>query len=245
MDTKVIIIIIIILLVIYFIVNKLIDYNIPMYCIYIPKREIDIKRLFNSYDMNVTFIKGIDKENIDVDELIKTNQITKWNDVNKGRIACHYSHLNVLKEFLQTSEKRCIIFEDDLSIDENLKLILKYKLNKIIKNTSIGVDLLYLGYCYQNCQNEIIVNKYMNKTNGALCRHAYMINRKAAKIILNETIHMYNNGDQMYKNLINNKQINSCVVNSNNILFRQNRLKYGSELNNNPNSPPICRETIY
>lgn len=212
-----------------------------MYCIYIPKREVDIKSLLNSYDMNVNFVKGIDKNTIDINKLIETNNITKWNNINKGRIACHYSHLNVLKKFLETNETRCIVFEDDLLITENFKIILKYKLNNIINNTPKKIDLLYLGYCYQDCYNDDIVNKYIKKTKGALCRHAYMINRKAANIIINNTNHMYNNGDQMYKDLVDNNYINSCVVNHEYILFKQNRIKYGSELNNNLNSPPICR----
>lgn len=239
-NNQILILIVFIFLIINYITNKLINYNILMYCIYIPKREVDIKSLLNSYDMKVNFIKGIDKRTINIDELIKTNNITYWDSVNKGRIACHYSHIDVLKKFLETNETRCIIFEDDLLITENFKIILKYKLKNIIKNTPKNIDLLYLGYCYQDCNNDIIVNKYMKKTNGALCRHAYMVNRKAAKIIINQTNHMYNNGDQMYKDLINNKQITSCVVNNSYILFKQNRSKYGSELNNNLISPPIC-----
>ena len=82
-----------------------------------------------------------------------------------------------------------------------------------------------------------LVNAYINKAYAPLCRHAYSINRKAAQIILDKTSIMYNNGDQMYKELIVNGYINGYLAKH--VLFKQNREEYGSELNNN-DSLPLC-----
>ena len=64
-----------------------------MYCIYIPKREVDIKSLLNSYDMKVNFIKGIDKRTINIDELI--NDFSSNPTSNSINSASEDSHLKI------------------------------------------------------------------------------------------------------------------------------------------------------
>lgn len=203
--------------------------DIPMYCIYIPEREKYIKNFFSQLNLQPNFIQGIDKNTIDIDKLIKNNKVKHWKNVNQGRIACHYSHLKVLKEFLNTDKERCIIFEDDLKTKYNT-----YKTINLLFDTLHNIpddcDILYLGYCWEKCNKITKYNNYVSMGNEPKCRHSYIVNRRAAQIILDKTSVMYNNGDNMYSNLIKNKKIKSYI--SNYFLFKQNRENLGSNLDN-------------
>ena len=204
--------------------------KIPMYCIYIPKREDSIKKVFKKLNLDVTFMKGIDKNTIDIDNLVKMNKIIPWGKENIGRIACHYSHLMVIKEFLKSGDERCIIFEDDLYCNYSKKKVSDI-LTKIFNNLPEDCDILYLGYCWEICKHMTKVNPYIMNASEPKCRHAYSINRRTAKILLDKTSIMYHNGDEMYSKLIKNGTLKAYLASV--VLFEQNRGYFGSELNNN------------
>ena len=230
----IVILIVLFILYCYFYTNDTL--SIPMYCIYIPKREQSIKNFFTNKNLNVTFVQGYDKLGVDIKELHKHKLILPWPYMNEGRVACHTSHLQVIKQFLDTDEDRCIIFEDDLQTKYDINE-LHNLLKQTIDNIPEDCDILYLGYCWERCNKITPVNPYINKAYAPLCRHAYCINRKAAQLIVDKTSIMYNNGDQMYKDLIINGSINGYLAKH--ILFEQNRGEYGSELGNN-DSLPLC-----
>lgn len=217
--------------------DREIDFSYPMYCIYMPERKDYINNFFNKYDLNVNMIKGVDKNTIDLESLLKKGSIKKWKKMNTGRVACHYSHLNILKKFLQTDEERCIIFEDDL-ISNYKKYQLIDNLNKLMNNLPIDCGIFYIGYCWENCDKTIRINEYYSESSFPLCRHAYSVNREAANKIINNTSIMYDNGDRMIANLIKNKKFKSYLSNYPN-LFNQNRENLGSFLGNGKNN--ICR----
>jgi GR25 family glycosyltransferase involved in LPS biosynthesis len=212
------------------IISKISQNNIPMYCIYIPSRETYIKNVFNNLGLQPNFIKGIDKNTIDVDKLIKENKIKYWNQVNTGRIACHYSHLSVLKQFLNTNKERCIIFEDDIKLKYSKYRTLKL-LKKILYNTPKDCDILYLGFCYEDCNMIQKYNDYVSVAYEPKCRHAYVVNRNGAKKILDKTSIMYDNGDKMMMYLIKKNVLKTYI--SNYSLFLQNRESLGTNLGNN------------
>ena len=173
------------LLLIVFIVYSNKSIKIPMYCIYIPKREASIKRLFENLDMDVNFIRGVDKNKINIRNLVNTEKIIPWGVENTGRIACHYSHLNVIKEFLKSGKDRCIIFEDDLYCDYSKNEVYDI-LTKTFNNLPSDCDILYLGYCWESCKHMSKVNPYILNAYSPRCRHAYSINRRAAKNIIRQ-----------------------------------------------------------
>lgn len=227
------IIIIFIIHLLYDITISKITYNIndiPMYCIYIPNREKYIKKLFRKLNLQPNFIQGIDKNIIDIDNLIKNKKVKKYKNVNQGRIACHYSHLKVLKDFLETDKERCIIFEDDLKTKYNTFNTVNL-LFDTLHNIPDDCDILYLGYCWEKCNKVKSINKYISYSFYPRCRHAYMVNRHGAKIIIDNTSVMYNSGDEMYADLIKNGKLKSCT--STYGLFIQNRENLGSNLDNN------------
>lgn len=196
--------------------DKIKKLNIPMYSIYIPKRENHIKNFFKKYELDVNFIPGIDKNTINVEDLIKKNKIKKWGEGTPGKIACHYSHLKVLKKFLDTSDERCVIFEDDLKSSYNISDLLETYYN-LLDNIPDDGDILYIGYCFT--KNIKKYNKYFSTAKRPICRHAYSVNRKAAEEIIKNTEYMTYNGDHLVANLCENGIIKAYLSNYN--IFEQ------------------------
>jgi len=213
-----------------------INFDYPMYCIYIPQRKEYIQDFFDKYDLNVNMIEGINKKDININYLLNNRLIKKWNRMNEGRIACHNSHLNVLREFLKTDNERCIIFEDDLKSDYSKKSLIKI-FNRLMNNLPPDCDMLYIGYCHENCNKTKEYNEYFTKAHSPVCRHAYSVNRKSAQLIIDHTSIMFNNGDEMVRQLIVNKYLKTYLSNYN--IFQQNRENMGSNLGNN-DSLPLC-----
>jgi len=233
------IIVVIIVCLVYFFMDRDIkqeNIDIPMYCIYIPKRKNYIKNFFDKYGLNVNYIKGIDKDTINIDDIIKKKLIKQWSSLNKGRIACHYSHLNVLQNFLDSGKERCIIFEDDIKSDYSKNDLLNI-LNNLINNIPTDCDILYIGYCFEICNKIQKYDKYFSIGYKPKCRHAYLVNRYSAKKIIDKTSIMYNNGDEMLSDMIKNGILKAYL--SNYHIFNQNRDELGSNLGNQ-DSMPYC-----
>ena len=234
------IIIIFIIYLLYDIITNNISENIndiPMYCIYIPEREKYIRNFFSQLNLQPNFIQGIDKNTIDVDKLIKNNKVKHWKNVNQGRIACHYSHLKALKEFLDTDKERCIIFEDDINTDYT-KINLLYIFNHLMYNLPKNTDLLYIGYCGEKCDKNTKYDQYYTLAYKPYCRHAYSVNRYSAQEIIDKTSMMYYNGDKMISDLIHDKTL-ICYL-SNYQIFTQNREEIKTVLGNKYMKLPLC-----
>tara|TARA_B110000285_G_scaffold186692_1_gene212157 strand:- start:882 stop:1679 length:798 start_codon:yes stop_codon:yes gene_type:complete len=196
--------------------QKIKNLEIPMYSIYIPKRENHIKNFFEKYKLDINFIQGVDKDTINVEDLIKKNKIKRWKEGTPGRIACHYSHLKVMKQFLNTPNERCVIFEDDLKSSYSVSDLLETYYN-LLNNIPKDCDILYIGYCFT--QNIKKYNKYFSTAKRPVCRHAYSVNRKAANEIIKNTEYMTYNGDQLVANLCEKDIIKAYLSNYN--IFEQ------------------------
>lgn len=223
--------------------NNFIDTMI--YVLYIPKREKYIKNIMKNFSFKTNYILGPKKTDLDLDKLIKSNIITsKYGKKNNiGRIACHLGHLKILKEFLKTNKKYAIIFEDDIKI-KNYKET-ENKMIEIISNLPDKFDIIYFDYCWTNCNNLKKYNKYFVYSSSTLCRHFYLISKNGAKIILNNTIPMYKNGDEMYVDLIMKNKLISFNVNPDIFNVKQNRDLLGSELNNHTGKElPKCLDKL-
>ena len=157
----------------------------------------------------------------------------KNEEVSLGRVACHLGHIKILKTFLKSNNKYALIFEDDIYVKNG-----DYKKNNneifhIIKNIPKDADIIYLDYCWEHCHKIKRHSYYFNKAHRPLCRHIYMVNKKAAKAIIDNTLPMTTNGDMMVSKLVQDKIINGYIVNPNVLDIKQNRKKMGSNLGNN------------
>jgi GR25 family glycosyltransferase involved in LPS biosynthesis len=212
--------------------NGLLSFDdINIYVLYIEKREEYIKNIINSIFKNPIFVKGIDKNILTKEQLIKDNIIK--NDIknfNQGRVACHLGHINILKQFINSNKKYAIIFEDDIYI-ENIQEC-KKKLNKIIRNIPKDAEIVYLSYCWENCYNAIEYNYFFDKSYNPRCRHFYLVSQEGARKIIDNTLPMYMQGDVMIGLMIRNKELISYNLNSKYLSIKQNREKLGTNLNN-------------
>ena len=148
--------------------------------LYIPKRKLYIEDVFKNSKFKVNYILGPDKNNLDKNKLIADNIINKYyyKEINKGRIACHLGHIEILKKFLNSDCKYAFIFEDDIKIEDYYQT--ENKIN-IIKNNLPEFDIIYFDYCCKNCKNNIEYNEYFNYSINPLCRHFYLVSKEELK----------------------------------------------------------------
>ena len=201
-----------------------------VYFITLPERLANVERMYTELHIEPTIFGAIPKESIYRDLLIKEGMITYDNILNTGKIACHLSHIIVLKEFILSGEKTCIIFEDDIVLEPNIDYV--KKMSEIMSKVPGDWDMINFGSCWDDCNKLIKVNDEIVKSYKPYCRHAYAVTRRCASLILNHTIPMANdNGDKQISSMISNGLIScySCIP----ILFKQNRDEFQSQLGNN------------
>ena len=207
------------------------------YVLYVPKREKYIKDVMKKIKLEPKFIQGPDKNKLDLQKMIENNKLVKKDgiDKNRGRIACHLGHLKILNTFLQSNKKYALIFEDDIFIpqEKNKQIEIGTKIKNLINNIPIDADIVYFGYCFENCSSKYKYNEYFNKSVRPVCRHCYLVSRKGANIIISNTKYINGSGDIRYMKLIEENRLKSYSVNSNHLLIEQNRDNLGTELGNN------------
>lgn len=224
--------------------NILHNYFDDIYVITLPKRRQYIENIMNNLKINPIYFKAIDKNNLNYEELIKNNIVSKeyYKNENNGRIACHMSHISILKNFINSNKKNCLIFEDDIS-----SINISYKMYDNIINESLKIiphdwDIIKFGRCWDDCTRSIKISDYIYRVYYPKCRHAYGVSRSGANKIINNTIPMTNNGDEMIGKLISDGYIICYAISP--TIFNQNREKLGSNLNNPTKSPPECKKVV-
>ena len=215
-------------------------------CICLPERKNHMRDTFNQWGLyNVTFFDAFQKKKYSHQYFIDKKFLVPNYDeyLNLGRVCCHYSATRVYKKFLESSANNILIFEDDLKRDTfKSPRDFHTKMMPIIKTIPKDWDYLNFSKCYDTCkQNKEIDNPYWNIPVRPLCRTAIALNKKAAKIILSETIPMTSvPGDRMIALLIKNtKKFKAYATKE--VTFFQHREKFGTNLNNNvKTNPPKC-----
>jgi GR25 family glycosyltransferase involved in LPS biosynthesis len=200
------------------------------YVITISQRLHYVKFITKIMKINPTIYKGINKNTLDLDELVTNNILSpyykKFNNI--GRIACYLSHINVLKDFLQnTQNNSCFIFEDDIKLNETLSDKI-FHIQNIMNNIPSNWDIIYFGKCGEKCKEKITVNAYTTTNSTPLCLHSYAVSRKGAEIIVKNAFPIEHGVDYMYRKLIKNQQLNEYT--SKIPLFFQNRDNFGSSI---------------
>lgn len=179
-----------------------------VYVVALPTRLEYIRNILKKLNIKANILNAFDKKNINgipsgipsgIPDGIINPDVPK-NQLYSGRIACHLSHSQILIHFLDSDKQTALILEDDIKILENSDQKIKDLVEKIDKiDTKWGI--IYLGYCLESKnrdnKNDII------KLNRPLCTHAYIVNRKSAKILLDNFFPMYRSeGDQIMGELI-------------------------------------------
>ena len=196
-----------------------------------------------SLNINANIVDASLKEYIDYDELIRNNFVSREFTIpkNTGRIACHYSHIKVIQDFLKSNNKTLFIFEDDIdnNIVSNYESIIKDSMNNIPDNW----DLVYFGKCIDRCKKTENIHNNLYKLKFTLCGHAYGMTRNSDKKILKYTIPLDAAGDTMIANNISNGNI--IAYGTHPSIFKQNRSVFGTTLGNKMLHPPDCAQSFH
>jgi GR25 family glycosyltransferase involved in LPS biosynthesis len=116
---------------------------------------------------------ALDPSDKDFLSSLKENNILLNNSRKKyGEAGCSLSHISIIKNFLNSDEKYCIIMEDDCKIIQRIPQKVLYY-DKIF---NMKVDILYLS-------NRVKCNKKGEIISG-VGTESYVIDRKGAKKIL-------------------------------------------------------------
>ena len=222
-------------------INNIVD---NVYVIAIPKRVNYMKKVMKYYGLKGEFIKTVMKNKLNKQDLINKNllhpnylgmeekfKVDKpwYTGLTNGRIACHLSHMKTLQTFLNSNNKTCLIFEDDIKmIDKNETI------NNLIESIRLlpkNWEYVNLGRCYDNCVTQTVYNNRIVKSDYALCRHAYIVNRDGAKKILDYCLPMKGYpGDNHYAEMVKKKLINGYSTKEQ--IFFQNREELGTTIDN-------------
>ena len=214
--------------------------NTDVYVLYIPKRELYIKNIINKLFLNPKYIRGVNKNELNKEYLIKNGIINKnWSEngnininFNFGRVACFMGHTLILKKFLLTDKKYALIYEDDIKVNLSNINTVKYKIKTILKNIPSDADIVYLSFCWEHCDRMEKVNHIFSKSYRPLCRHHYLVSKNGARIIINNLKSLRVPCDLVISDLILNKKLVSYNVNPDYLNISQNREQLGSNLGN-------------
>jgi len=209
--------------------NWLNKYVNKVYIIAMPNRVKYMTDFMNIINQkNFDFIQPIDKTTI-----LNPYEYTDNLNLSAGKIACHLSHIKALKTFLNSSHETCFIFEDDLMLPDGTNV--EKGVDDFFSNLPGNWEILFLGRCWDWCHDSVVYNKYVCSNPRPLCRHAYVVNKSAAKKLVDYTNIMYMEaGDHMYADLIRKGILQSYSPYES--LFIQNRTTLSTQvMYTNPN----------
>ncbi|RIB30805.1 hypothetical protein C2G38_2026579 [Gigaspora rosea] len=137
-----------------------------------------MEAIANQLNLNFDYFPAVSK--FDRKELEKFNS----GKLLTSQKACYISHYKVYQSIIANGYDSALILEDDVDIEMNIVNIM----TDILPNLPSGWDLLYLGHCgwekndeYVSSSNEFKVYK----SNEPGCTHAYAVSSLGANKLLN------------------------------------------------------------
>lgn len=133
-----------------------------------------------------------------------------------GKIACNFSHMQAWEYQINNNISHMIIFEDDVKLNDNFQS----SLNNIISEIPDDYDLIYL-YVHPEFQPtndddpkfSIEGKKYINRAYPTWCRLAYILSINGAKKLFKKfRKNIYNSGDMMFIDFIQQKYLNAFTT---------------------------------
>lgn len=167
---------------------------------------------------NPIFFEAIDGRNLNVGELMRKKiHVPEKRTLRRGELGCYFSHMGVWKKFLTSDKKYAFILEDDAILPSDLK----FKLDKYLKELeNIDWDVIYLT---QNCRwfgkeckdkTLMVSENFHTPIEIGDGLYGYIINRKAAKILLVDAVPIKVPADTyVMKHQTNNKNLKFLRIN--------------------------------
>ena len=105
---------------------------------------------------------------------------------SQGEIGCYLSHLQILKDFVLSKQKHCLILEDDMHLEKNFKIDLR---DTHCKNVLlVGIYFIFMRIPEQKKLSTTIKGKkYILKAPRLWYTCAYLVSQKGAEKIINNT----------------------------------------------------------
>jgi GR25 family glycosyltransferase involved in LPS biosynthesis len=201
-----------------------------------------MEKMMRRYNIKADIFPAYLKDNMDKQKLIDEGFITPDCTLNNGRICCHYSHMQVLKNFLDDPHsKNILVFEDDM----DQKYSGSEQLNNIIKpyleNVPYGWNYLNLSGSYEDCDKTRPTDSpYWRNAYSILHRNAIAFDKNGARTVYNMCRPMKDKpGDVLISELIKNNYLGNSYYTTKQ-LFRQDRENWGTNLGNSEPKQPIC-----
>jgi len=215
-----------------------------VYVLCIPKRRAHAEQLMQRWGFHeAEFVEGPDKTTMDLEACLRDGLITtEYEDViyedaeysPQGKVACHFGHLRILQRLLDLQDKSyAIIFEDDLEdkphCDDDGRTVMG-ELLQFLGRVPPDFDLIHLGFVRESRRARQLVDEDATvfRSAEALGRHAYMVTRSTARLLLEHTLPMYNHGDKMFQQTY--RQHGLKAYQPREPLFYQDRVHFDSEL---------------
>lgn len=157
------------------------------------KHRMHMEQTLNNFKINYEFIEAIYGKDIDVPNSMydeKAYRLLHGKLTNKSEIGCYFSHIKALETFIRSEHSHALIFEDDLILDKSFDEILLKAMNYSEQFDILRLSSLHNGYPVKltNILNNFNLCHYLCYCGGA---GAYLLNRKAAKILIEKIIPMY------------------------------------------------------
>ena len=142
---------------------------------------------------NLTRIDAIYGKNLSkdyIDQIVDTKKTGRF--VGVGSVGCYLSHIEAWKRCLESSNEFCLVFEDDLKIKDDYKLLLKDIIKELIEEKDKW-DILSFEMSHKGMPiavDKIMDGKFSISYYLLPVTHTgmYMINKKAAKSLLDKSL---------------------------------------------------------
>jgi GR25 family glycosyltransferase involved in LPS biosynthesis len=116
--------------------------------------------------------------------------LNKWELENKeevsklkGVIGLQLSYLKIFEDFIKCDDSHCFIFEDDILLPDDPKIINK-RLKSIFTKELKEWDYLNLGRCYDKCNINTKYSENLVEDTYGICTHACGYSRRVALELL-------------------------------------------------------------
>lgn len=210
--------------------------------IVMPDRKEYVNSVFSTYNIPYDDFDAVKGKNFSYQELYEKGIIDRPSiDLTLGEIGCYMSHAKAMSKLDDKDLNKIMIFEDDVRVPNYLTgkwigdLILE-SLKKVPKNC----DVLYLGRCYDNCDQAEPINDMIVKVNNPLCMHAYIMFNKGYRKIKNQFFPIKDAVDRFLVNKIKDGTLTAYACNP--PLFMQNNYLRSNVQKKEINFTPVCTE---
>ena len=165
------------------------------YMIAMPKKEDQAMKTIQQLGMNTAGVRAVIGGTVRTDmELIQNRQLFNvrtdmeliqnrqlFNDKSRG---CYLSHMKVYHDFLKTGKEIVLVTEEDAVLTNKKEFddFMRVSKKMMTKDTPM---ISFAGLCWPKFGKEIN-NTGMHEYKGGVCTHGFLINRKAAQVLLNK-----------------------------------------------------------